>query len=797
ITALSAVIKVNPSYASEHQLVVIDCLDDPDETIKVKTLDLLFKMTNQKNIEVIFKKVLEYLNTAKDNYIKKDLVAKITDLAEKYPFYANHLIILGHVLPDTEAVEYDRELRLKAVGVYYRLLRKRKLPDALIKVVCWVLGEFSYLDDSVPKTEVIESLFKLLDDTYTDDSYTCWIFTAIMKITSQSGVFSDVVNDVIIKYKDITTNTELRQRVCEFDKLSHDVELMRTILPVPTHHIEIDSTLSFLDEYVSDALAQGAATYKPKQQRQLQPTTTLVSKPSLWAGLNFKPYESPTASAASTLSLSSSPHASPMMVVALDPSLSSGSSDSTNLLDIRTPGLNLKDVKKVWSKEGYSKSSKTIAIKGKEQLKKSNPVTELNAVEKVTPQNKSLPLTTESSPTSLDISDEEMRKLKLANALFSGVTSNTTPKQTLGSRAGRLFSQEQIQQRNTPFTDVLIEGVRKSPTENSSIDLLAGIDFMTVDQKEIDRIGVSSGDTAGVECATGSTQNTKLIDVVLSQTHGDIVGEVQGEVDNKKSTRCKQFDSLQGNLTLESDFNSVHAGDHKHVENISGLKDLNINTFRNNKLTVSIKTSDVLRPGENISSHDSNTDSVISYSDNNDKLPQTKKSVLSEQSLLTKDTVTVSNVGLLDSEYDDPQNEQEPDHFAPRLPQDLKGFDHSKEYSNLTSDSILRVLSTKVWKSDSLIIVLFLQNQSIHAIKDATVKVDVPSNLKAVIDGNECNSITVSEIIANCCQSSIVTFTCIAPSLNMVLGGQICYKDKTNTSKRLFFNLSIYMTDLL
>ncbi|XP_077863845.1 uncharacterized protein LOC102803292, partial [Saccoglossus kowalevskii] len=96
ITALSAVIKVNPSYASEHQLVVIDCLDDPDETIKVKTLDLLFKMTNQKNIEVIFKKVLEYLNTAKDNYIKKDLVAKITDLAEKYPFgqtslYLHHL----------------------------------------------------------------------------------------------------------------------------------------------------------------------------------------------------------------------------------------------------------------------------------------------------------------------------------------------------------------------------------------------------------------------------------------------------------------------------------------------------------------------------------------------------------------------------------------------------------------------------------------------------------------------------------------------------------------------------------
>jgi AP-4 complex subunit epsilon-1 len=29
----------------EHQLAVVDCLEDPDDTLKLKTLELLYKMT--------------------------------------------------------------------------------------------------------------------------------------------------------------------------------------------------------------------------------------------------------------------------------------------------------------------------------------------------------------------------------------------------------------------------------------------------------------------------------------------------------------------------------------------------------------------------------------------------------------------------------------------------------------------------------------------------------------------------------------------------------------------------------
>ena len=52
IDALARVVRVNARYAAEHQHAVIDCLEDPDDTLKGKTLELLYKMTKPGNVEV-------------------------------------------------------------------------------------------------------------------------------------------------------------------------------------------------------------------------------------------------------------------------------------------------------------------------------------------------------------------------------------------------------------------------------------------------------------------------------------------------------------------------------------------------------------------------------------------------------------------------------------------------------------------------------------------------------------------------------------------------------------------------
>ncbi len=52
IDSLARIVHINAKYAAEHQLAVIDCLEDPDDTLKKKTLELLFKMTKPSNVEV-------------------------------------------------------------------------------------------------------------------------------------------------------------------------------------------------------------------------------------------------------------------------------------------------------------------------------------------------------------------------------------------------------------------------------------------------------------------------------------------------------------------------------------------------------------------------------------------------------------------------------------------------------------------------------------------------------------------------------------------------------------------------
>ena len=326
ITALVAVVQVNPAYAAEHQLVVIDCLDDPDETLKRKTLELLCKMTNPVNVTVITEKLVAYTKGSVDPYLRKDLVPRIVQLAERFApdnqwfletmitllEYAGDLVhkdTLNNLLslianPDSGDDAADAELRLFAFESFMELLARPKLADKLVQAVCWVVGEYAYLADEYDKEAVIEELVSLLDRPHENRNETNgWVMAALLKLTSQTGIYPEALATKVESLKD-SRCVDIQQRCYELLRLRQQPAVMSRVLPLDSssEDMEVDVDLSFLTGFVQQALANGADPYVPRAERESTleaPGGDSIEAPE--AAMKFDAYEAPKADIHSSL----------------------------------------------------------------------------------------------------------------------------------------------------------------------------------------------------------------------------------------------------------------------------------------------------------------------------------------------------------------------------------------------------------------------------------------------------------------------------------------------------------------
>ncbi|KAM3609182.1 uncharacterized protein V6R79_010826 [Siganus canaliculatus] len=430
LKALTYVVQQDPKLALQHQMTIIECLDHPDVIIKRETLELLFRITNAQNVTVIVEKMLEFLRSSKDDYSTIDLVGKVAELAEKYPFRCiynewfietmNTVFSVGGDMmqPDIpnnflkllsegfDSVEEDRKLRLLAVDSYVSLLQKdlSKLPQSFLQVISWVLGEYSHLKQELEPATVLRLLAKLLDMKNISSETKSWTLMAMTKLCGGEGGLS-VAQEVSEKYSS-SLDTALRQRAQELEHLSQDPELRARVIPPDTglDPVEVDSSLSFLDGFVSEALAAGAAPYKPPHQRQEELAQAKA--------LNLEPYTLSLPISMSSCSIAE--RQSPTLL-----SMSSGlSGDSIDLsLKGSSTTLKLDGVKRVWGKEGY--------------LVHTQPVEEAAHVEVPGPiqspnQQGEADSSHSQTPSPIPSRETEREKQQLASSLFVGLSSHSS-----------------------------------------------------------------------------------------------------------------------------------------------------------------------------------------------------------------------------------------------------------------------------------------------------------------------------------------------------------------------------------
>lgn len=306
IQALAAIVRVAPRFVGPHQMEVIECLESTDESIKRKTLDLLYRMTNTKNVVVIVAKLIEYLqNTvATDELVRAELVSRINELAERYApnnhWYIdtmNVMLQLGGALVRPEVAynlirlisqgsgnseEEDMQLRHYAVTTFLKSLESGdSLPDIQVQVLAWVVSEYGYLaaedNSGVTLLGIVTRFADLMERPHTDISTRGWILTGLLKLAAQLDHIPPSIITLTQKYTR-SRHPDLMMRAYEFLALVHNPALMGEVLPVDAscEDLEVDPKLSFLNAYASRGVANGVfKPYIPREARQ-SASTTLV-----------------------------------------------------------------------------------------------------------------------------------------------------------------------------------------------------------------------------------------------------------------------------------------------------------------------------------------------------------------------------------------------------------------------------------------------------------------------------------------------------------------------------------------
>ncbi|KAI4314608.1 hypothetical protein L6164_027496 [Bauhinia variegata] len=464
IDALGRLIKLSPEIAEQHQLAVIDCLEDPDDTLKRKTFELLYKMTKSSNVEVIVDRMIDYMINISDDHYKTDIASRCVELAEQFA-PSNHWFIqtmnkvfehagdlvnikVAHNLmrliaegfgEDDDAA--DSQLRSSAVESYLRIIGEPKLPSVFLQVICWVLGEYGTADGKYSASYITGKLCDVAEAYSNDETVKAYAISALMKIYAfeiSARRKVDILPECQSLVEELLAShsTDLQQRAYELQALvSLDAQAVQSILPqdASCEDIEVDKDLSFLNGYVQQALERGAQPYIPEDVRRgMEDMSNFSSQnqhESSTHGLRFEAYElpkPPVPTKVAPVSLASSADLVPVSEAFYSRETNQGSSvASASEAGSSELKLRLDGVQRKWGRPTYSASSTSDSA----SQKSVNGMSQVDGTSAVSSKVRD----SYDSKKPLQIDPE---KQKLAASLFGGSTkpekrpsaSNEVPK---------------------------------------------------------------------------------------------------------------------------------------------------------------------------------------------------------------------------------------------------------------------------------------------------------------------------------------------------------------------------------
>lgn len=186
--------------------------------------------------QVIVEKMLDYLASTMDEVAKADVCQRISELAESYapdtswfiatmnqvfemggdvvaPQFAQNLMtLIAEGSGDVDAD--DAGLRLEAVESYLQLLEKPKLPQILLQVIAWVLGEYGHMA-AVGGPAVMDHVAGMVAQYKVTDDTRGYVLLALAKLAAHSGQPLTQEAKEVLHAALSSRNVDLQQRALE------------------------------------------------------------------------------------------------------------------------------------------------------------------------------------------------------------------------------------------------------------------------------------------------------------------------------------------------------------------------------------------------------------------------------------------------------------------------------------------------------------------------------------------------------------------------------------------------------
>ena len=172
LNTLLKTVAVDYNAVQRHRTTVVDCLKDPDVSIRKRAMELCFALINQTNITNMIKEILIFLETA-DPEFKSECASKMYVATEKYsPNFMWHLDTMikvlklaGNYVPDEvvscmiQLISSHSELQQYAAVQLYRAAQTDVVnAQPLLQVAFWTVGEFGDLLMQANEEEAVRIL---------------------------------------------------------------------------------------------------------------------------------------------------------------------------------------------------------------------------------------------------------------------------------------------------------------------------------------------------------------------------------------------------------------------------------------------------------------------------------------------------------------------------------------------------------------------------------------------------------------------------------------------------------------